>query len=361
MNYRFIKNFKIPIIGQGVGSYDWKKEHKDVIEKGINLGSNLVDTAECYSDGKSEQLIGHIISKIGRENLIISTKFSPENNDPIKLKKALLRSLGNLNTDYIDFYQMHWLHPKVYLSDILSTLYNLKKDKYIKYLGLDNLTIAELKHANLLCSLDFIQIEYNLFDRTIEDKIIPYCIENDILIMAYSPLDQGRIIDGDKRKKELQYVADRYKKSISQIALKWITRFPNVIAIPRTVNEKHLLNNINIFDFDLSYRDIVKIGEITKRDIIKIPPKHITVIQNKHNPNFIYDTLQKAIKNDANFIPSPYDLSKIIDKDIKPIRIYINDGKFELIEGQIRFWAWVIRYGEEEPIPCLVREEKFKE
>ena len=188
-----------PKIGQGIGEYRWDDSNQKLIRYAALNGLNFIDTAGDYDNGNSERVIGMAIKGI-REKVILSSKFSSHNNSYSKVLKSLDNSLKKLNTDYLDIYQLHWPNPSVLIEETIEALNFLKTNGKIRYIGFGNLTLEELKSIHKLIKFDTFQIEYNLFDRSIEPDIYNFCLENNILIIGYSPLDQGYIADGNIKK-----------------------------------------------------------------------------------------------------------------------------------------------------------------
>ena len=343
-----------PKIGQGVGAYKWDDSNQNLIKHAALNGLNFIDTAEDYDDGNSERVIGLAIKGI-REKVILSSKFSPHNNSYSKVLKSLDNSLKRLNTDYLDIYQSHWPNPSVPIEETIEALNLLKTNGKIRYIGFGNLTLAELKSIHKLIKIDTFQIEYNLFDRSIEPDIYNFCLENNILIIGYSPLDQGYIADGNIKKYIIK-LSKKYGKSLAQIALNWIVNKKNILPIPKFSTFEHF-QEIYESDFKIDQEDFEYINNnVTPVNYIK--PKLINVINEGQNNRKTYLTLNDAKINKLEYVPSPIQLSEIIsnNKDIKPIRlIKINDLQYNLLEGRIRYWAWVLAYGDEDPIPSYIR------
>ena len=343
-----------PKIGQGIGSYKWDDSNQSLIKHAALNGLNFIDTAEDYDNGNSERVIGLAIKGI-RDKVILSSKFSPHNNSYSKVLKSFDNSLKRLNTDYLDIYQLHWPNPSIPIEETIEALNLLKTNGKIRYIGFGNLTLAELKSIHKLIKIDTFQIEYNLFDRSIEPGIYNFCLENNILIIGYSPLDQGYIADG-KMKKIIIKLSKKYGRSLAQIALNWIVNKKNILPIPKFSTFEHF-QEISESDFKIDQDDFEYINDnVTPVNYIK--PNLINVINEGQNNRKTYLTLNDAKLNKLEYVPSPIQLSEVIsnNKDIKPIRlIKINDLQYNLIEGRIRFWAWVLAYGDEDPIPSYIR------
>jgi len=352
----------LPNIGQGVGEYRWLKEHVHLIREGIELGANLIDTAESYDSGRSEEIIGEAISGI-RDKVIIATKFSPENHRREDVFKSIESSLKRLKTDYIDIYQLHWPNPEIDIYETLSALSSLRDQGKILKIGMNNLRFNQLKLASDFTDIFSIQLEYNLFDREVEKEIIPFCEEKSIRFFAYSPLDKGRISHSNLAHKNLEKIAEKYSAKPSQVALSWISRNKMVIPIPKSTNINHLRSNIESASLSLTEDEIESISQIDKIGVTYIDPSKISVINEGEGNRKTYQTLEQAINNNLGYVPSPKTLSSSISESdlIKPVRVVKNKNKdkilrYNLVEGRIRYWAWVMKFGNK-PIPCLIRND----
>lgn len=359
------RSIKLPAIGQGMGDYSWDESHIDVLRTGIDLGMNFIDTAESYDRGRSEEIIGKAIKGI-REKVIIGTKIAPKHHSEKDVLKAAEGSLRRLQTDYIDLYQIHWPNPTFPLKDTVAALERLVKEEKVRFIGVGNFYLRELQEARFALQSEImvsLQTEYNLFDRMIEDGILPYCKRNNILIIAYSPLDQGRITDGKERKNLLEKIAKKHGKTPAQIALRWLISKPPVVVIPKAKNLKHLRENASSADFNLEKDEIDEIDKVFKRQIVRVLPDRIRISTQGQGNKRVYQTIEEALENKLCFVPSPVELSKSLVKDevIKPVRLIRTLDKtgrydYDLVEGRVRYWAWVIAYGNM-PIPAYIRED----
>ena len=201
MKYKNIRSHgeKIPAIGQGTGiggffakSATYGKKHEEAIRYGLDLGMTLIDTAEEYGQGEAEKTVGRVIQNI-RGQVFIASKVSSENLKYQDVISSLEGSLKRLGTDYIDLYQIHWPNPLIPLEETMKAMEALVREGKIRFVGVCNFRIEELKQAVALFGdrLVAMQAEYNLFDRTIEMGLLPYCDDLGLLTIAYSPLDQG--------------------------------------------------------------------------------------------------------------------------------------------------------------------------
>lgn len=376
MNYKELgkKHTKIPVIGQGcmgIGGYLSKNSYQDenqvkALRLGIELGMTFLDTAEAYGNGHSEEIVGRAVEGI-RDKVFIATKVSPEHLSYDALLRSAEGSLRRLKTDYIDIYQVHWPNPKIPINEAICAMEQLLKEGKIRYVGVSNFSLKELKEAQAAFSEDeivSIQVEYNFFDRTIENSILPYCEREGITTIAYSPLDQGKIASGDKRIKALQMIANRYDRTMAQVTLNWLISHPSVIVIPKATNPAHIKENASSAGFKLLDKDFKEISEIFAQECVYVPVDRIRVIIGGQGNRQVYQTVEEATENKLGFVPSPLDLAHDVQKRdvLKPVRVIRSTDKtgkydYDLIEGRNRYWAWVIAHKGKKPIPVYIRDK----
>lgn len=234
---------KLSTIGMGtwrIGAYHSSRERTEQVKalrKGVELGINLVDTAEIYASGRSEEVVGEALKDI-REDVFIASKVSPghlHHDDVINACKASLRRLG---TSYIDLYQVHWPDPKVPITETMSAMERLVDEGVIRYIGVSNFSVAETEDARAALKKTEIvsnQVEYSLSNRYVESEILPYCSKEKVTLIAYSPLARGRISDSIPRS-----ILQKYKMTPAQATLNWVTRHEQVLAIPKAASITHL-------------------------------------------------------------------------------------------------------------------------
>ena len=236
--------------------------------------------------------------------------------------------MKNLKTDYIDLYQIHWPNPSVSIRKTLDALIELYNQGKIRAIGICNYGIEEIKIISKFLDnipLSSIQMEYNLFERTVEENgILNFCIENKISFFSYSPLDQGQMNNfSNKQKKLLLSIGKKHDKSIHQVILNYIISKKQIIPIMRTTSTNHLLENIKSAYFNLEESDIDEIEKTFPITYQHIPVNSIKISLNGEWNHKVYTTMEQAIKNNLNFVPSPLDLSKSIKKygSLKPVRL----------------------------------------
>ena len=350
--------------GEFTRDYSRVDEQLEAVSLGIELGMTILDTAEVYSAGLSEEIIGKAV-KGKRDSVFISTKFSPENATYHEVLKAADRSLFRMKTDYIDLYQPHWPNPNVPIVETMRALKELQDQGKILHIGVSNFSLKEMISAQACLPGQTVfsnQVEYNLFDRYIENDVLPFCKNNSSYVMAYSPLDKGRSAKIDKRIEVLSKIAEKYEKTSSQVALNWLMSQGPVIVIPKSTNPVHIRLNASAGSFQLEAEDIKVIDKVCSALPEMISPKRIRVSLEGEGNRPVYQTIEEALKNELELSPSPSQLADDIlsEEPIKPVRVrrLANSGSgfdFELIEGRLRYWAWVIAFKWEKEIACYVR------
>ena len=373
MRYKQVRNTltEIPVIGQGcmgIGGYMSRdttndEEYIRALRFGIDCGMSMIDTAESYGCGYSEELAGRAAAGI-RDKVFIATKVSPENLSYNNVIISAENSLKRLKTDYIDLYQIHWPNPGISLHETMAAMEKLVEQGKIRFIGICNFSLKGLTKVeeNLKKNTIFsVQTEYNLFDRSIEENILPYCEQRGITVMAYSPLDQGRVADSYTRVESLKRIANKYNKTIAQVALQWIISRPVVVAIPKSVNGRHTKENADAADLELTQADIEEINRVFRQDVLQISVDKICVITGGQGNRQVYQTIEEAVENKLEFVPSPAELAEDIKNGdmLKPVRVVkrkteSDQYEYDLIEGRIRYWAWVIAHKGKLPVPAYV-------
>jgi len=207
---------------------------------GLDLGMSLIDSAEMYGDGGAESVVGEAIHG-WRESVFVVTKFYPHHASRRKLIAACDGSLAQLGGETIDLYLLHW-RGTVPLEETVSTLEELVRIGKIQRWGVSNFDVADMEELVAVpggerCAAN--QVLYNLAHRGIEFDLLPWCVERRIPIMAYSPLDEGRLA----RHPALVMVASRLGVDPGQVALAWLLRNPGVITIPKATTTQHVRAN----------------------------------------------------------------------------------------------------------------------
>jgi aryl-alcohol dehydrogenase-like predicted oxidoreductase len=348
----------IPVIGQGcmgIGGFfdvdDSQDEHfVRALRAGIEAGLTFLDTAEAYGGGHSEELVGQAAAE-RRDKVFIATKVSPEHLGSADLERAAEASLRRLNSEWIDLYQVHWPNPSVLMAETMAALERLVKRGLVRFIGLSNFSAQGVRNAQAALTehtVQSVQAEYNLFDRSVEEEMLPFCDQEGMTFIAYTPLDKGIVLKEGRRAARLNEIAQEYDKTAAQIALQWLVSHPAVVAIPKASSLAHARENAAAADFTLSAEHRVEIARLFEFRPVYLSPQEIQTDQ----------------KNLDRFIPGPAELAQTLKdgEPLKPVRVVPNTGQtspypYTLVEGKLRYWAWVQAFGGQTPIPALIRGE----
>lgn len=267
----------MPILGQGTWRMgeDLARRQSEVaaLRFGLDLGMNLIDTAEMYGEGGAEEVVAEAIAD-RRDEVFVVSKVYPHNATRRGAIEACTRSLRRLKTDYIDLYLLHW-RGDVPLSETLEAFEQLKQEGKILEHGVSNFDVSDMDEWLSLPGGDEVasnQVLYNLEHRGIEWDLIPWSRERRIPIMAYSPVghksaEQKRMLG----KAEIKAVASRYGASPAQVALAWLMRQPEMVAIPKAVKPEHIRENRAAHDLELTDRDLEELDQAFPPPSRKIP------------------------------------------------------------------------------------------
>ncbi|MDD4202812.1 MAG: aldo/keto reductase, partial [Candidatus Omnitrophica bacterium] len=307
------KNTDILVSEFGLGTWafgedaSWGEQNAtksdEVMQTSLDKGVNLFDTAPIYGRGRSEEVIGKFIKNRGvRENVIIATKLGlswkgPEVYHDLNKKRMLEeidRSLKRLNVEYIDIYQIHRPDEKIPVEKYAEVMLRFLKEKKIKAVGVSNFSTEQMKLFLKVCPIHSLQPQYSMFNREIEEDILPFCMENDIYVLSYGTL-HGGILSGkfnleNKPKPkdwarnnfyfnldepvfsintefftELKKIADKYRKTLSQLVIKWTISKDGIGSVLIGCRDSEQVNyNLGGFDCDISQEDKQKIENILR-------------------------------------------------------------------------------------------------
>lgn len=268
----FPNGVKVPSLGQGtwyMGENPTKKEEEiRAIRTGVELGMTVIDTAEMYGDGLSEKLIGEAINGL-RDDVFLISKVFPWNANLSGTIKACENSLRRLNTDHLDLYLLHWSgsYP---IEETVEAMMRLQQSGKILQWGVSNMDVAEMEDfmnvpSGKNCATD--EILYNLTRRGVEYDLLPWCESHSIPVIAYSPIEQGRLLGNPT----LNKIAKTHSATPAQIALAWVLRNPNILAIPKASSEKHVKENFGSLSINLTAEDIALLDKAFSTPKRKIP------------------------------------------------------------------------------------------
>lgn len=288
-----------------LGESMWKGETEphETIETALDQGINLIDTAPVYGKGRSEELVGDVLSDLGaRDDVFLATKCGLEwnqegeiwrNSSPDRLRREIKDSLERLGVDQIDLYQIHWPDHDVSFRESVEVLEEFRDDGLIRYIGLSNFNIDEIKEAQLGGTIDFLQPPYNLFERKVEENLLPFCEQESIHTLVYGALCRGlltgkyqkpediKLEEGDIRNSDPKFTSRRaeYIEAVNQIEqylrdsghdeplapmmLRWTAEQPGVtVGLVGARNEEQARTNAQALEVSLSDDEIKRIREL---------------------------------------------------------------------------------------------------
>ena len=236
------------------------------LKNGIELGINLIDTAEMYD---TEPLVAEAIQGYKRDTLFIATKVWSTHLKYSQVLKAAQRSLEKLQCSYIDLYQIHWPNPLVPIKETMRAMEKLVNEGKVRYIGVSNFSLSRMRSAEEALSkyeLASNQMEYSLKARSIEKDLLPYCDRNGIAMVAYRPVAHGALANPSG---ELKAVVDEISqkhqgKTPAQIALNWLVNKSKIVfPIPRASRPQRVTENAGAVGWNLDPDDLVKLDQQT--------------------------------------------------------------------------------------------------
>jgi diketogulonate reductase-like aldo/keto reductase len=253
---------RVPVLGQGTWRMgENQRAHKQevaALRLGIELGMTLIDTAEMYGEGGAEKVVADAIDG-QRDRVFVVTKVYPHNASRAELPKACERSLKRLRVDAIDLYLLHWRERNTSLVETVETFEKLQSAGKIKRWGVSNLDVGDMTELWSIkngtnCAAN--QVLYNLENREIEFGLLEWSTDNNVPIMAYSPVGHGR---GLLENTTLKKIAKHHDATTSQIALAWVLHRPGVIAIPKASNQEHVRDNARSIEIKLTGENLAEL------------------------------------------------------------------------------------------------------
>ncbi|GAC1651618.1 MAG: aldo/keto reductase [Vulcanimicrobiaceae bacterium] len=253
---------RLPIIGQG--TWDVPEhgarldEARRALRCGIDLGMTHIDTAEMYGSGRAEEILGQVIAGYDRAALFLTSKVLPTNATYEGTIAACERSLKRLGTSYLDLYLLHWPSATP-LEETLGALERLVADGKTRFIGVSNFDVDQLREAQAAAREQPIacnQVLYHLKERGIEARLLPYCKEQGIALVAYTPFGRGSTAARLGDDSVLRQIAQKHAKTPRQVVLRFLTRDGSVFTIPKASRIDHVQENAAAGGFALDPQDV---------------------------------------------------------------------------------------------------------
>ena len=256
MEYQTIKGEKVPSLG--LGTYRLTGETcVRAVERAFSMGYRHVDTAQMYDN---EREVGRGIQDAGidRAEIFLTTKVWPSDFAHDRVIRKSKESLKKLRTGYVDLLLMHWPGEGVPLGETLGAMRELQDEGSVMHVGVSNFSPSLVReaagHAEIFCN----QVQYHPYRN--QDALVGQAGEMDYLLTAYTPLSRG----GVQEDTTLRDIGEDHGKTATQVALRWLVQQDKVCAIPKATSDEHLMENLDIFDFDLSREEMLSISSLSR-------------------------------------------------------------------------------------------------
>ncbi len=262
----------IPVVGLGTWGIGGEmgpdpsrdEEGIEALRLGLDLDMKFIDTAEMYGAGHSEEVVALVLERRD-DKIFVASKVSPRHFAYDDVLAAAKRSLRRLGLKQIDLYQLHWPSSRIPISETMKAMEKLVKDGLIRYIGVSNFSVEQMKEAQDSLSHEKIvsnQVQFSLVDTSVEARILPYCQKQGLTLIAYSPLGQGIIPRGRGSPfKILDEIAGKLGKSRNQVALNWILQHDSVVTIPKAADTDHIKENAEVADWKLESEDYQRLAK----------------------------------------------------------------------------------------------------
>jgi diketogulonate reductase-like aldo/keto reductase len=246
MEHVSVQGAEIPALGLGT----WKltgRECRRAVETALDLGYRHVDTARAYGN---EQQVGEALtaSDVPRDEVFLATKIPGRDAAYDDAMRAARESLRRLAVDHVDLLYLHHPNPVVPLSETMAALSDLHADGVARHVGVSNFSVRRLREARRAADAPIVADQIQFYPYRTQPDLREFCRHHDTALVAYSPLAHGGVLGDDL----LREVGDRYGKTPAQVALRWAVQHDNVTAIPKASSRRHLAENVEIFDFELT-------------------------------------------------------------------------------------------------------------
>lgn len=256
MEYVTVQGEELPALGFGTYKLSGETCVHAVMEA-LRVGYRHIDTAEMYGNHAE---VGQAIeqSDVDRDDVFLTTKIWRTNLAHNQVLQSLDESLDALGMDYVDLLLIHWPSRSVPVEETIDAMNQLQQAAKVRHIGVSNFSVSQLKGAIAASTTPIFtnQIEYHPLTR--QDEVLEFCLDNDILVTAYSPLAKGKVSSNQT----LQQIGDRYDKTAAQVALRWLLQQPMVAPIPKAGTRNHIHENFDVFDFELTNEEMNEIFDL---------------------------------------------------------------------------------------------------
>jgi 2,5-diketo-D-gluconate reductase B len=249
------------ILVMGFGTSGLGRSAAELVAIALRLGYRHIDTARKYG---TERGVGDGIraSGVPREEIFLTTKVSHENLRPADFARSVETSLDELKVDYVDLLLIHWPNPQIRLAECMAPLAAAKREGLARHIGVANFTVRLLEEAIRACPEPLVTNQVECHPYLDQTKMIAALRQHGMALTAHCPLGRGRLM-GDP---VLCAIAHQRKKTLAQIALRWLIQQEIIAAIPRSANPERIAENLDVFDFRLTGEEMDRISALRRPD-----------------------------------------------------------------------------------------------
>jgi len=257
----------VSAIGIGTWNIRNNKSMVEALKYAIELGLNMVDTAEMYGAGNAEEVVGQVVKEVGRDNIFITTKLMPDKFRSFEYaSKATKASLKRLNTNYVDLLLIHWPEPYLSLRKTINILEKLVDNGLTRYIGVSNFDVSLLEEAiTHLKKYEIVvnQVKYSVYDKSVEKGLLQYMISRGITLQAYTPIERGLVAKDDF----LAKIGSKYNKTPIQVALNYLISHKRVVAIPKSEKRERIYEFKGALGWRLNLEDLKVLEKYYRKTI----------------------------------------------------------------------------------------------
>jgi len=258
MDYLTIRGERIPKIGFGTWRLSGPECYRAVLSA-LQLGYRHLDTAEMYAN-EAEVARAIADSRVSRQELFITTKVWHSRLRHDQLLQACNGSLRALLVEAIDLYLVHWPDSSTPIAETMGALNDLVRAGKVRHIGVSNFSVDEFAAAQAASSVPLFTDQVPMHVLNPQRRLLDFCIEHDIMLTAYRPLDKGQLGEHP----QLRAIGARHGKSAAQVALRWLIQHPQVVAIPKSADPKRQRQNLEIFDFELTAEEMAELDRLAE-------------------------------------------------------------------------------------------------
>jgi diketogulonate reductase-like aldo/keto reductase len=251
-----VQGADVPALGLGTARMEGE-ECRNAVETALDIGYRHLDTAQMYDN---EAAVGAALRdhSVYREDVFVTTKIHPSKLSREDVRRSFEASLDRLGTEYVDLLLIHASRDYAPIEETVGAMNALQEEGAVRHIGVSNFSVDQTRAAIDASQTPIVtnQVEYHPYNE--QTDLLTFCIDNDVLLTAYSPLTKGKVEDDET----LTEIGDRYDKTPAQVALRWLLQQDRVAAIPKASSRDHMVENFEVFDFELSGQEMEAVFDL---------------------------------------------------------------------------------------------------